>query len=180
MHERFQILSLSGGGFFGLYTAAVLAELEKVAAAPLATRFELIAGTSVGGIIALGLAAEIPASKIQLAIERNGTAIFSDRPAPSGFLRTVSDLRRSLFRPKYYSHALRQTVVDLVGTNARIGDLKHRVIIPSVNLTKGSPQVFKTLDRRRGPRDIRRADLFSSRGSWRCALRRRRLVRQLP
>ena len=144
VHERFDILSLSGGGFFGLYTAAVLAALEKAAGAPLATRFELIAGTSVGGIIALGLAAEIPLSEIQLAIERNGVAIFSDRAAPSGLIGRIVDLRRSLFKPKYHSHALRQTIVDLVGKDARIGDLKHRVIIPSVNLTMGRPQVFKT------------------------------------
>jgi uncharacterized protein len=37
-----------------------------------------------------------------------------------------------------------QTVEDLVGPQARIGDLCHRVLVPAVNLTKGLPQVFKT------------------------------------
>ncbi len=60
MLEPFHILSLSGGGFLGLYTVSVLAGLEEETGQPLARRFELLAGTSVGGIIALGLAAEIP------------------------------------------------------------------------------------------------------------------------
>ena len=49
----FQILSLSGGGFMGLYTACVLAELEEQIGKPIAGCFDLIAGTSIGGIIAL-------------------------------------------------------------------------------------------------------------------------------
>jgi predicted acylesterase/phospholipase RssA len=45
----FQILSLSGGGYLGLYTISVVAELERQIRAPIASRFDLIAGTSVGG-----------------------------------------------------------------------------------------------------------------------------------
>jgi patatin-like phospholipase/acyl hydrolase len=56
-----QILSLSGGGYLGLYTAAVLTAIEERIKARIATRFDLIAGTSVGGIIALGIANEVPA-----------------------------------------------------------------------------------------------------------------------
>ena len=56
MRRPFRILSLAGGGYLGLYTACVLAELEARAGEPLARRFDLIAGTSVGGILAIGLA----------------------------------------------------------------------------------------------------------------------------
>jgi patatin-like phospholipase/acyl hydrolase len=144
MNSRFNILSLSGGGFLGLYTAALLARLEEASGAPLARRFDLLAGTSIGGIIALGLAAEIPAIKIQTAFEQNGVMIFSSRPAPIGWFATVIDMPRYIFKPKYRADALRQTIVDLVGTDSRIGDLKHRVLVPAVNLTKGCPQIFKT------------------------------------
>ena len=51
----FQILSLSGGGYLGLYTITVLTKLERGLGRPLASCFDLLAGTSVGGIIALGL-----------------------------------------------------------------------------------------------------------------------------
>lgn len=52
----FQILSLSGGGYLGYYTISVLVELEKRAGRPLAQCFDLTAGTSIGGVIALCLA----------------------------------------------------------------------------------------------------------------------------
>ena len=52
----FHILALSGGGFRGLYTATVLRHIEESLGAPLANRFDLICGTSAGGLLALGLA----------------------------------------------------------------------------------------------------------------------------
>jgi len=140
----FHVLSLSGGGFFGLYSVSVLAAIEKEAGRPLARNFDLLAGTSVGGIIALGLAAEVPAAEIKSAFERNGTAIFSERPAPTTWWGTARDLARYVRKPKYQADALRRTIVDLVGAETRIGDLKHPVIVPAVNLTKGRPQIFKT------------------------------------
>jgi uncharacterized protein len=144
MPKRFNILSLSGGGFLGLYTVSVLAGLEETFEGPIAQHFDLIAGTSVGGIIALGLAAEIPASKIKAAFERNGTAIFSKRPAPVTQIDILRDLIRSLLKPKYQAEALRRTIIEIVPEGTRIGDLKHRVMVPAVNLTRGKPQVFKT------------------------------------
>jgi len=144
MSDRFSILSLSGGGFLGLYTVTVLASLEEASGGPLARRFDLLAGTSVGGIIAFGLAAEVPAADIKAAFERNGVSIFSKRPAPTTWLGAVRDLQRFLCKPKYQSDALRRTIVELIGEKTRIGDLKHPVIVPAVNLTKGQPQLFKT------------------------------------
>ena len=140
----FQILSLSGGGFLGLYTITVLTELEQRAGRPIASCFDLLAGTSVGGIIALGLAAEHPAAKIKRAFEENGARMFSERPAPTTRLGQWRDVLRSMFSPKYDGYALRETIVKIVGEDATIGDLKYPTIVPAVNLTKGKPQVFKT------------------------------------
>jgi len=55
--RRFQILSLDGGGLKGLFSAAVLAELENDLRVAIADSFDLIVGTSTGGLIALGLGA---------------------------------------------------------------------------------------------------------------------------
>jgi patatin-like phospholipase/acyl hydrolase len=141
----FQILSLSGGGYLGLYTATVLAEIEKSLGAPIASRFDLIAGTSIGGIIAIGLAHEIPASAIQGAFEENGAAIFSNRRAPkSGLAKFWDVLARSTFKPKYRSDGLRDTLTELLGRDTKLGHLKHPCFVTTVSLTKGGPQLFKT------------------------------------
>ena len=71
------VLALSGGGYRGLYTATVLAELEQAMGRPMASHFDLICGTSVGGMLALGLAAEIPATELKRLFEEQGRRIFS-------------------------------------------------------------------------------------------------------
>ncbi|MBX3347791.1 MAG: patatin-like phospholipase family protein [Nitrospira sp.] len=140
----FQILTLSGGGFLGLYTATLLAELEERWKRSIATSFDLIAGTSIGGIIALALAAGTPASKIKAAFEDNGKKIFSKKPPPKSRFGSFWDILLSTSSSKYKSSILRETVEELVGVNTRIGDLRHAVLIPSINLSKGRPQIFKT------------------------------------
>jgi uncharacterized protein len=140
----FQILSLSGGGYFGLYTISILSDIEERVGPPLATHFDLIAGTSVGGIIAIGIANEVPAARIKEAFERNGTQIFSARHPPKTAAGKFFDVLRCAVKPKYDPDALRKTIIDIIGADTRIGDLKHPCIIPTVCLTKGGPQIFKT------------------------------------
>jgi hypothetical protein len=61
MNERpedrsvYRILSLDGGGIRGVFPAAFLARLQEHLEHPIASYFDLIAGTSTGGIIAIGL-----------------------------------------------------------------------------------------------------------------------------
>ncbi|WP_234731242.1 CBASS cGAMP-activated phospholipase [Acidocella facilis] len=140
----FQILCLSGGGFLGLHAAAIVTQLEAEFGAPLASHFDLLAGTSIGGIIALGLANEIPAQKIQSGFEQHGTKIFSDRPRPKSGIGRKRDVFRALFSAKYSDAPLREAVGEILGEDTLIGHLKHPCIIPAVNLSKGGPQVFKT------------------------------------
>ena len=140
----FQILSLSGGGYLGLYTAAVLAALEDHTKTPISRHFSLMAGTSIGGILALALAADVEAKTIQQAFEDNGQEIFGNKPAPESFLAVAADFCSRLLRSKYRAGALRNTIEGIVGADTRIGDLRHPVIVPAVNLSLGAPQVFKT------------------------------------
>ena len=50
-----KVLSIDGGGIRGLIPALVLAEIEAKTGQAVAECFDLIAGTSTGGILALGL-----------------------------------------------------------------------------------------------------------------------------
>ena len=69
----YHVLALSGGCYRGLYTATVLAELETALGRPIASHFDLICGTSAGGMLALGLAAEIPAYELKALFEEQGS-----------------------------------------------------------------------------------------------------------
>lgn len=141
---RFQVLSLSGGGYRGLYTAQVLAGIEEATGIPLAQQFDLIAGTSVGGIIALGLALAVPAREIAQAFRENGGAIFSNRPAPRSRPAKLRYLLRGARRASHRAEPLRRVLTQLLGGDTKVIDLRQRVMVPAVNLTKGRPQVFKT------------------------------------
>ena len=59
--SRFRILSLDGGGIKGTFSAAFLARLEELTGKSVVRHFDLIAGTSTGGIIALALGLGLPA-----------------------------------------------------------------------------------------------------------------------
>lgn len=134
--KKFQILSLSGGGFRGLYTAKVLEIMENYAGKPIGQAFDLISGTSVGGILALAVAFEVPMSKVVELFEKRGNEIFSRKPRRVPF---ISDLLSAPYDPT----PLKNLLDEIFGDN-KIGDLKHRVLIPSINYTTGKIKVFKT------------------------------------
>ncbi|TXN73037.1 CBASS cGAMP-activated phospholipase [Methylobacterium sp. WL6] len=141
----FQILCLSGGGYRGLFTAEVLAQLEGQAGRPIGECFDLIAGTSIGGIIALGLGLGHRASAIRDAFIKNGSAIFPpQRPPRTGLLGKWDSYRAYVGGPKYQATALRQTVKGIVGEETLLGTARTRILIPSVNMTEGRVQMFKT------------------------------------
>ncbi|QBR02498.1 CBASS cGAMP-activated phospholipase [Paraburkholderia pallida] len=134
IEQQFQILALSGGGYRGLFTAKILADVEREIGEPIARRFDLIAGTSIGGILALALALEIPASTMVDLFVEHGERIFKPRFT-----------MRSILRAKYSSDYLAQLLQreDLFAQKV-LGDCLHPVIIPAINYTRGQPVLFKT------------------------------------
>jgi patatin-like phospholipase/acyl hydrolase len=149
----FQILALSGGGYLGLYTAEILARLEAQAGRPIGQCFDLIAGTSIGGILALGVAMEKPAASMRDLFTDRGTKIFSERPRSRFWW---ADTSRSFCRPKYDGVELCRAIEDVLGRDTLLREARHRVLIPSVNMTKGSVQMFKTAHDPRLVMDYRR------------------------
>ena len=138
-----RVLSLAGGGFLGLYTAVVLEALEARAGMPLARRFDLLAGTSIGGVLALALAFEIPMSRLVRLFREQGPAVFSSRALPSGTVSRLLDLSRSVLGPKYSGEALRAALQAEIG-DQRLADASHPVVIPAVDVDLCRTKVFKT------------------------------------
>ena len=101
--KTFRILSLDGGGIMGAFSAAVPAEFENVTGRRIVEHFDLITGTSKGGIIAIGLAMGATAEDISRFYETEGPRIFPKRSGVRAWLGLVRDV----FKPRYPNAALR-------------------------------------------------------------------------
>lgn len=140
----FQILALSGGGYRGLFTSSILTKLEAQARRPIGDCFDLITGTSIGGVIGLGLALGKSAESIKKMFLDHGEEIFTRGEPPKGRLARWRARYSQWHHAKYDGTVLRQKIEEVVGKNTRLADARTRLLIPSVNMTKGSVQMFKT------------------------------------
>src|ERR1700692_2978457 len=102
----FQILALSGGGYRGLFTSSILAKLEQQAKRPIGDCFDLITGTSIGGVIALGLGLGKSAESIRKMFLDHGEEIFT-RGEPRRYLAKWKARWSQWRRPKYDGSVLR-------------------------------------------------------------------------
>jgi patatin-like phospholipase/acyl hydrolase len=141
---RRRILAIDGGGLLGTYPAAFLAGLESHLPHPIGRYFDLIAGTSTGGIIAIGLAMGMRASDILALYERKGAAIFGQHHSRVvNWLLRKWRIARWAVRPKYSSDALREALVDVLGEKL-IGDATQRLLIPAWSPVSRSVYIYKT------------------------------------
>jgi patatin-like phospholipase/acyl hydrolase len=141
-----RVLCIDGGGIKGVFPASFLATIEDSLAAPIAQYFDLIVGTSTGGIIALGLGLGLSAKEILAFYEERGPSIFGGR-------RSVRALRR-LFFAKYDPAPLAGALHDVFGDRL-LGESKKRLVIPSFNIETGEVHVWKTAHHPRLERDYR-------------------------
>lgn len=143
--EMRRILSIDGGGIRGTFPAAFLASLEHDLEHPIGRYFDLIAGTSTGGIIAIGLAMGLPAKRILQLYEDRGPAIFDqDHSGVVGWLSKVYRGARWFgWGPKYSTDALAAALMDVLG-DKRIGDAQTRLMVPSWHGHSKKVYVYKT------------------------------------
>ncbi len=134
--RRFQILSLDGGGLKGLFTAAYLAEWEAHTGQRIVDAMDLIAGTSTGGIIALGLGAGYCAQKLVDFFREHGRTIF-----PVGCIRALGRMRQAL-GSRYPAEPL-ESVLDEYFGDRQLGDSCVRLVIPAYHAESGI-HLFKT------------------------------------
>lgn len=142
----FRILSIDGGGICGIFPAVFLAELEKryLGNASIAKYFDLITGTSTGGIIALGLASGLSAEDLSEIYISRGREIFP--PPQSGLAgitsRCVKKLRNFLLY-NYDREALMGILSEIFGQK-KLGQSLNRLCIPSFDGRHGEVYIFKT------------------------------------
>jgi patatin-like phospholipase/acyl hydrolase len=128
-------LSLDGGGLRGIFSAAVLAGLEDDLGTTITDHFDLIAGTSTGGIIALGLGLGMRPREIVELYADLGPRVFGGPPG-------VRSIRR-MVRPKHNAADLRSVLAEAFGERT-LGESSKRLVITSYNLSSDDIYLFRT------------------------------------
>jgi patatin-like phospholipase/acyl hydrolase len=142
-----RILSIDGGGIKGVFPASFLAEVEDAIGESVASYFDLIVGTSTGGIIALGLGLGFSAEEILHFYEELGPTVFPRR----SWHHRISQLLWARYDPT----PLRQALQSQFGSR-RLGESQKRLVIPSFNLETGEVYIYKTAHHPRFERDYKR------------------------
>ena len=146
MSEKKRILAIDGGGIKGVFPASFLATVEDSIGNNVANYFDLIVGTSTGGIIALGLGLGLSAKEILAFYEESGPLIFDGNRG----LWKLKWLRTA----KYNSAPLEEALQNRFGKK-KLGDSKKRLVIPSLNLENGEVYIYKTAHHPRLQRDYK-------------------------
>ena len=129
----FKILSIDGGGIKGLYSSRILERFESTFDCRIADYFDLVCGTSTGGLIALGISLNIPVREISEFYFTKGKKIFSRRDA------RLSLFKQIFLRGKYDGKGLKQALVEIFG-NRVLADSNCLLCIP--DRSKISAYVF--------------------------------------
>lgn len=141
MQEKsFKILSIDGGGIKGLFSAEILSSLEKHYKCTISDHFDLICGTSTGGLIALALSTKIPATEIVDFYIDYGKKIF---PHTNYVSRGWAFAKQLIYSSKYSNRNIRLSLKKILG-DKKMSDAENLLCIPSYNLTQGRPTVFKS------------------------------------
>jgi predicted acylesterase/phospholipase RssA len=143
-----RILAIDGGGIRGILPAMVLADLERRTNRPAIDLFDLIVGTSTGGLVALALSCPDAEGKprhtardIVRLYEIEGKRVFSRSVWHK--IRSVGNLTEG----KYPAIGIEGVLQDYFG-ECRLKDALSDVVIPTYEIERRIPFFFKTANAR--------------------------------
>lgn len=110
-----RILSIDGGGIRGILPARVLQHIEEAAGRKINEIFDLIAGTSTGGILGCGLFHGVPAKDLGDLYVRRGGEIFAHSLWRSA--KTIGGIDG----PRYDAGVIEEILAEILG-DARLSD----------------------------------------------------------
>ncbi len=141
--QRFRILSLDGGGIRGLYGSHILqrCEAELTGGRLICDYFDMIAGTSTGGIIAIAAGLRFPAQSIVDFYTLDGRRIFP--PLPKSWLSRKWRQINSLSSLQLDYRQLEESLKFRFGSRL-FGECQTRTVIPAFMMPKTEIAVFKT------------------------------------
>lgn len=139
MNQKFRILSLSGGGIRGLYTASFLARIEELTSKRFIDHFDLIVGTSTGGLIALTIGLNQQLVSIRDFYKDNGSILF-----PCGRIQRTWLFYKQTVYPKHKDSILRELIQKRIGNETLLSHSKRPLVINAYHAAGGKPVCFKT------------------------------------
>lgn len=145
MSKKFRILSIDGGGLRGIIPVLILKEIERRSGKPVTDLFDMIAGTSTGGLIACGLTVSDDGKNPKYGLQdieniysQRGNDIFPKKT----FLKSLISKVSSLKNPKFSADGLQKVLVDLLGQK-RISDCMKPILVTSYDLFNNEAILFK-------------------------------------
>ncbi len=140
MQKTWRILSIDGGGIRGIIPATILAAIEEKTGKHISELFDLIAGTSTGGILTLGLTK--PNGKGQPTYTAQELCELYKENIPRIFKRPRS-WWGNLLTPKYRSFAFQEVLKEAIG-DCRLKDSLNDILIPCYDIEHRLPYIFKS------------------------------------
>lgn len=135
--KTFKILSIDGGGIKGIYSAAVLAKFEEFSQKKIVDCFDLICGTSTGGLIGLLLGAGYSAKQIVQFYIDNASYIFPPKNRCIALIKQIFGINKHDQEGLY-------NVLKKFLENRTMEDSIVNLCIPSIDSENEKPIVFKT------------------------------------
>jgi hypothetical protein len=141
-----RVLAIDGGGIRGLIPALVLTEIERRSQRRIFELFDLIAGTSTGGILACALCAPdpLPALEVVKLYEEEGPEIFSIALAQR--IRSAGGLLDEKYDSATLDRALERFLAD-----KRLSEATPDLIVPAYDTAEPGPYFFKSRKARETP-----------------------------
>ena len=142
---KFRILSIDGGGLRGIIPVLILQELEKRTGKRLYEMFDMVAGTSTGGLIAAGAFVGQNGKPVYTLDQiadvyiKRGKEIFPDKGPLGDIFTDIKALKEPRFSPDGLSNVLKDLVKDY-----RLSDCLIPVLAPSYDLETNQPCIFKS------------------------------------
>jgi patatin-like phospholipase/acyl hydrolase len=140
MEKVWRILSIDGGGTRGIVPAIILASIEERTGKPISQLFDLIAGTSTGGILSLGLVK--PNAQGKPNYSAGDLCDLYEEQIPHIFLNPQS-WWGNLLGPKYRSVAFQRILKEAFG-DCMLKDALTDVLIPCYDIEHRKPYIFRS------------------------------------
>ncbi len=146
MKKNFKILSLDGGGLRGIVPVLILEEIEKRSGKRIIDLFDLISGTSTGGLIACGVTVSddginpvYTLQEIEDIYTQRGKDIFPRKTVAGKIINSVTSLKQ----PRFSEAGLDKVLTEFFGTRRMTSCLKP-ILVTSFDLYNNEALFFKS------------------------------------